>query len=101
MKNFPMKFSIFNAEKFLCIVHGQVFIMDCDIFKNFVFPYHGSPDLLFGGKLSTYTNISTILYCQFIFKHEYYKYMVIFLLKKCENAKDSHIFSSPEPKAHR
>ena len=48
MKNFPMKFSIFNAEKFLCIVHGQVFIMDCDIFKNFVFPYHGSPDLLFG-----------------------------------------------------
>ena len=24
---FPMKFSIFNAEKYLCILHGQVFVM--------------------------------------------------------------------------
>ena len=25
-----MKFSIFNAEKILCILHGQVFIMTCE-----------------------------------------------------------------------
>ena len=27
IKNFPMKFSIFAFEKFLCILHGHVFVM--------------------------------------------------------------------------
>ena len=27
IKKFPMKFSFFNAEKILCILHGQVFVM--------------------------------------------------------------------------
>ena len=27
IKKFQTKFSIFNAEKFLCVLHGQVFIM--------------------------------------------------------------------------
>ena len=29
-KNFLVKFSIFTAEKNLCILHGHVFVMHCE-----------------------------------------------------------------------
>ena len=30
--NFPLKFSIFNAEKILCVLHGHVFVMNTKCF---------------------------------------------------------------------
>ena len=31
IKSFPMKFSIFAGEKYLIILHGQVFVMKCAV----------------------------------------------------------------------
>ena len=36
IKIFPMKFSIFTAEKSLCILHGQVFVLQLTLHKQWL-----------------------------------------------------------------